>query len=141
MKREIASKLSELEKYARLLNGYSGCSVKELGNDLTLRGAVERYMQVAIEIVIEIGEMIIAGEGLRKPETYREVIEILGEGGVLEAGFAIKFAPAAGFRNILVHRYGDIDVGELHRHLRSDIKDFDTFARQVSSYLKKRGSW
>ncbi|HPQ05458.1 MAG TPA: DUF86 domain-containing protein [Methanothermobacter sp.] len=32
-----------------------------------------------------------------------EVIEILGEIGILPRDFADKFAPAAGFRNILVH--------------------------------------
>jgi uncharacterized protein YutE (UPF0331/DUF86 family) len=95
-------------------------------------------MQVAIEIVIETGEMIIAREGFRKPETNREVIEILGERGILDRKFAAKFAPAAGFRNILVHRYGEIDLDELHSHLRHDTKDFDAFARQVAAYLRKK---
>jgi uncharacterized protein YutE (UPF0331/DUF86 family) len=138
MKAEIVAKLRELEKYARLLEKYKGHDVKDLESDLTLRGAVERYMQLSIEIVIEIGEMIIASEGFRKPETYREVIEILGEEGVLSKGFSKRFAPAAGFRNILVHRYGEIELQELYNHLQKDIRDFDEFARQVSVFLNKK---
>lgn len=139
MKPELAGKLADLKRHVKILEGYSKRTKKELESNITLRGAVERYMQVAIEIVIEIGEMIIAGECFRKPETYREVIEILGEQGVLEKGFAERFAPAAGFRNILIHRYGDIDIDELYSHLRNDIKDFDTFARQVADYAKGKG--
>lgn len=136
MKAEIEAKLRDLKKYVQLLETYRKESRKSLEKDLTLRGAVERYMQLAIEIVIEIGEMIIAKEGFKKPETYREVIEILGKEGVLQKAFAKKLAPSAGFRNILIHRYGEIKTDELYSHLQKDIKDFDTFARQISKYLK-----
>jgi len=138
MKLEIETKLRELKRYAQLLKGYQKHSKKELETDLTLRGAVERYMQLAIEIVIEIGEMIIAEEGLSKPETYREVMEILGKNRVLQPAFAKRLAPAAGFRNILIHRYGELDLNELYRHLQEDVSDFDTFAMQISKYLSKR---
>jgi uncharacterized protein YutE (UPF0331/DUF86 family) len=135
---EISSKLKYLERYVQLLKGYKKFGINELEKDMTLRGAVERYMQLAIEIVVEIGEMIIAGEGFEKPETYREVIDILGKKGVLEPGFAKKFAPAAGFRNILVHRYEEVDMEELYEHLQKDVQDFDIFARQISAYLSRK---
>jgi len=138
MKVEIETKLRELKKYAQLLKTYQKHNKKKLKTDMTIRGAVERYMQLAIEIVIEIGEMIIAKDGFRKPETYREVIEILGKNHVLQSVFAKKLAPAAGFRNILIHRYGELDLNELYRHLQEDVTDFDTFARQISKYLSQR---
>lgn len=138
MKSEVTSKLKDLEIYVKLLKGYSRHDIKEIESDLTLRGAVERYLQLAIETTIEISEMIIAHEGYKKPETYREVIEILGKEGVLKKPFAKGFALAAGFRNILVHRYDEIDLEELYRHLQKDIKDFDEFARQISSFLNKK---
>jgi uncharacterized protein YutE (UPF0331/DUF86 family) len=137
MKLEIEAKLRDLKKYVQLLETYRKESKGKLEKDATLRGAVERYMQLAIEIVIEIGEMIIAKEGFKKPETYREVIEILGMEGVLQRAFAKRLAPSAGFRNILIHRYGEIDIHELYSHLQKDIKDFDTFARQIAKYLSR----
>jgi len=138
MKLEIETKLRELKKYAQLLRDYQKHSKKELKTDMTVRGAVERYMQLAIEIVIEIGEMIIAEKCFKKPETYREVIEILGKNNVLRHTFAKKLAPAAGFRNILIHRYGKLDLNELYRHLQEDVNDFDIFIRQISKYLSKK---
>jgi len=44
--------------------------------------------------VLDIGEIIISMEELRKPEEYKEVIEILGEADILPKEFAKKFAPS-----------------------------------------------
>ncbi len=65
----------------------------------------QKYLEVALESCIFIGERIIAAQGLRKPDTYKEVIEIVGEQGILPVPFAARFAEAVNLRNILVRRY------------------------------------
>ena len=134
---ELLSKLNKLEEYTGLLKGYRKHTITEISEDVTLRGAIERYMQLAIETVLEIGEMIISNKGFRKPETYKEIIQVLGNNNVIKKEFSRRFASVAGFRNILVHRYDDIDMDELYSHLQKDVKDFDTFAKQVSDYMRK----
>ena len=136
MKREILSKIDMLKKYVDLLKNYKYASVKDLEKDPTLRGAVERYLQVAIECCLDIGEMIISVKGFKKPESYREVIEILGKEGVLPKEFANKFAPAASFRNILVHAYAEVDVEKLYEFLQENVEDFEIFARYIAEYLE-----
>lgn len=136
MIKEIHAKLKNLEGYVNLLKELKGCSKEELRDDLKLRGAVERYMQISLECVIEICEMIISEKRFGQPEGYREAILILGEEGILPMGFAKKFAPAAGFRNILVHHYAEVDLNKLYKHLQKDLRDFDTFARHIARYLK-----
>lgn len=111
--------------------------MEQLKKDFTLRGAVERYLELALECVIDIGEMIISAEGLRKPEKYREVIEILGERNIIPKDFAERFAPSAGFRNVLVHMYMRIDINKIFFFLQNNLKDFDVFAKYVAGYLKK----
>ncbi len=81
--------------------------------------------------------MIISYLGLRKPETYKEVIEILGEEGILPEGFAERFAEAAKFRNILVHMYAEIDVEMVYEILQNNLEDFDEFARHIARYIEK----
>ena len=137
MKAEISRKLSDLKKYVDFLRGYQKITLQKLRKDHTLRAAVERYMHLSLEIIIEIGEMIIAYKGFRKPARYREIIEILAENKILPKQFAKRFAPAMGFRNILVHRYGELDISRLYSHLKNDTKDFDAFARYVAKYMKK----
>ena len=136
MKREILSKIDMLKKYVDLLKNYKYASVKDLEKDPTLRGAVERSLQVAIECCLDIGEMIISVKGFKKPESYREVIEILGKEGVLPKKFANKFAPAASFRNILVHAYAEVDVEKLYEFLQENVEDFEIFAKYIAEYLE-----
>ena len=89
------------------------------------------------ESVFDIAEMVIAESGLRKPEEYRECIEILGEAGILPAAFTASFAPLAGFRNILVREYAKIDLKEVHRHLQESLDDFERFAGFIAGYLNR----
>ena len=81
--------------------------------------------------------MIISSQGLRKPETYKEVIEILGEEGILPVRFAERFAEAAKFRNILVHMYAEVDVEMVYEILQNNLGDFDEFAKYIARYLEK----
>ena len=70
MKNEILNKLERLREYVKILNSYKNYSFQDINEDFTLRGAIERYLEVSLECCIDIGEMIISSRGLRKPETY-----------------------------------------------------------------------
>ncbi|HHF55860.1 MAG TPA: DUF86 domain-containing protein [Thermoplasmatales archaeon] len=137
MKNEILDKLERLQKYVEILKSYKNYSLEEIEKDYTLRGAIERYLQVAIECCLDIGEMIISFERLKKPETYREIIEILGKANILPEDFARKFIEAVKFRNILVHMYADIDVKIIHEILQEKIDDFNEFAKYIARYLEE----
>ncbi len=137
MNDEIASKLEQLGEYVDILKGYQHFKIEDLKADHTLKGAVERYLEIALECTIDIGEMIISREKLERPETYQEVFLILGEHGILPKDFAIKFAPSAGLRNILVHMYAKIDIGRLYYYLQNNIDDIEQFGKYIAQYLTK----
>ncbi len=137
MNDEIASKLEQLGEYVDILKGYQHFKIEDLQADHTLKGAVERYLEIALECTIDIGEMIISREKLERPETYQEVFLILGEHGILPEDFAVKFAPSAGLRNILVHMYTKIDIGRLYYYLQNNIDDIEQFGKYIAQYLTK----
>jgi uncharacterized protein YutE (UPF0331/DUF86 family) len=139
MKDEILAKLEMLKGYVEILRGYRGHTLEEVKTNPTLRGAIERYLQVALECTFDVGEMIISLGGFRKPGTYKEVIEVLGEKGVLSEEFVKRFAPAAGFRNILVHMYAEVNVEKVHKFLQENLEDFNDFVKQIAKYLMERG--
>ena len=132
---EINFKLEQLGEYVSALREYQQYDIEEIRNNRTLRGAVERYMEVSLACMIDICEMIISAEKLKRPDTYREVILVLGQHEILPEEFAKKLAPAAGFRNVLVHMYADIDLGKLYSHLQNDIDDLELFAGYIAKYL------
>jgi uncharacterized protein YutE (UPF0331/DUF86 family) len=96
MNDEIATKLEQLREYITILKGYQHHQIEDLQTDHTLKGAVERYLEIALESTIDIGEMIISRENLKRPESYQDVFLILGEHGILPKNFAIKYAPYSG---------------------------------------------
>jgi len=98
------------------------------------RRAVERCLYLAIQTVLDIGGHIVAAEGWGLPGSYREVLEKLGEHGVLARDFALELAPLAGFRSILQHEYVALDIVELDRNARR-LDDFNRFAESVVRYL------
>ena len=137
MRNEILNTLERLQEYVKMLNSYKKHSIHDINEDFTLRGAIERYLEVSLECVLDIGEMVISKEDFRKPETYKEVIEILGDEGILPGGFAERFAEAAKFRNILVHMYAEVDVEMVYEILQNNLGDFDEFAKYIARYLEK----
>ncbi|RLJ01839.1 MAG: DUF86 domain-containing protein [Candidatus Aenigmatarchaeota archaeon] len=137
MKNEIINKLERLREYVKILSSYKKCTPQQIKKDVILRGAIERYLQISLECCIDIGEMIISYEGLRKPETYKEIMEILGEKGIIPKKFAKEFAEAIKFRNLLVHMYERIEVERLCNYLKNNLEDFNKFAKFIANYLKK----
>jgi uncharacterized protein YutE (UPF0331/DUF86 family) len=102
--------------------------------DPYLRDIVERNLEVAAQCCIDISHRIIALEQALKPRDYYEAILRLGELGVLPADFARRLAPIAGFRNILVHEYLQVDWDEVFDHLQH-LDDLERFATLVAQWL------
>ncbi|MFB6294979.1 MAG: DUF86 domain-containing protein, partial [Candidatus Nanohaloarchaea archaeon] len=136
VKQEIESKLERLEQRVSRLREHSDTTLDELEEDNTLRSAIERNFQVALEIVLDTCSMVVSYEELEKPDDYRDMILELGEAGILPDEFAERFEAAAGFRNVLVHQYADVDVERLHGYLTENLDDFDTFAREIAAYAE-----
>lgn len=134
---KILTKLRNMKKYVDFLKSYKDISKEKLNGDYMLRSAIERNFQLALESVLDIGEIIISMKDLEKPEDYKDIIEVLGKENILPKDFAKEFAPAAGFRNILVHKYTDVDIDVLYEHLTKDLKDFDFFAECIAKFIKK----
>jgi len=122
-----------LLKLAPLANKRS----EEFADNPYLRDIVERNLEVAAQACIDIANRIIALEQLEKPSDAHGAIEMLGKVGVLPREFAEKLAPIAGFRNILVHEYLEIDWAEIMKHL-SRLDDLHAFMEYIKRWLKER---
>ena len=97
---------------------------------------IERYFQLACEVVIDIANLLNAEFRFRPANDAKESIIILGEEGVLKKEFANQFAPMAGFRNILVHDYEKIDREIVYQKLKENLKNFKDFHKEILHFLK-----
>jgi len=105
--------------------------------DPILRGAVERYLHLAVESLIDVGMRLCSILRLRRPETYRDVAGILGEAGILDEEDVRKLELWIGFRNILVHGYGHIDLERLLEALQ-EIEELKRIAGKLASFITEK---
>lgn len=134
---KISRKLGFMKRYVDFLKSHRAISAEELEENYELRSAIERNLELALESMLDIGEIIISEKGFEKPEDYKSVMLILGKEGVLPKVFAEKLVPAVGVRNILVHMYTEVDVEKICEFLRGNLGDFNEFAKHIANYLKK----
>lgn len=132
----LKNKLSEIQKYLNILKDYQKKSKDDLLKDQTLRGAVERYLYLLCQSTIDFAEALLSHLNLRTPSTYGEVFEILGEEHIISTDLVFKMKKMTGFRNILTHAYGEINLDILLDVLRKDINDFSTFIVEVKEKQK-----
>lgn len=123
----IESKISSILKYLKILKGYQHFSEGELENDLTLRGAIERYLYLLSQAAIDLAESLIALKDLRRPTTYSEAFHILQEESLISADLTEKLINMARFRNIIAHDYEDLDFGIIYDILQNHLQDIDDF--------------
>ncbi len=112
-------------------------SKEEFYQDEYLQDIVERNLEVAIQSCIDIANRIISLDELEKPKDYYGSIIKLGEENILTYNFAQKFAPIAGFRNILIHEYLDIDWDEVYKNLQK-MDQFYKFIGYIKKWLSQR---
>jgi len=141
MDEKILFHLKLLKKYIELLNDISKVDFEEYLKNEILKGAAQRYLQVAIETCINIGSRIISieqtkGKSIKTPETYADIFLTLTQLGIINDEFSTRLSQMARFRNKLVHLYWEIDDNLVYKFLKENIKDFEEYICCIKKYLQ-----
>lgn len=123
--------MQRLDGYLKSLRQLQRISLEEYLADENIQAIVERRLQLAIQICLDIANYLIAHLRLPAPEELPNVFDILGREGIIPADLAHRMVGMVRFRNILVHNYLEIDARRVYRHLSEDLDDFDRFARVI----------
>jgi len=130
--------LLALDEALQVLRHHQGRSVEDLVSNQEERWIVERGLQLCAQNALDVATHFAASTG-RDVSDYAAAIDRLAEMGILPHDFAARFRGVAGFRNIVVHGYLDIDIALLHRLLNDHLDDFAAFARHIEEYLSPPG--
>lgn len=131
----IRRRLKHLIDAVAVLDEYRGLSIEDLTANVKTMWVVERGLQLCVQVVLDVAAHIVASTGASLGDGYRDHILALGELNVLPAEFAARIAPMAGFRNILVYDYLEVDAIEVHRALTERLDDLLQFARLIEQYV------
>jgi len=136
-KEVVCAKLAQLRERQQHLTQLAAEPRQGFLADPVKIGAAERMLQVSIEVCLDIGHHLIAGLGLPRPTEYRDVFRILGQEGILPLELTTRLERMAAFRNRLVHVYAAIDPAQVYDYLQRDRADFDEFARQIATAVRR----
>ena len=116
------------------LRRHSGTTTGQLCDNSDLRWLVERGLQLCAQNALDIATHLASSAGLDAPD-YATAIDCLAEMGALPDDFALHFRNVAGFRNVLVHGYLDVDLDVIAQLLGRQLDDFETFAHHIERWL------
>ena len=85
------------------------------------------HLWQAVQVVIDLAVSACVRLGLGSPPTYGDAFRRLAAAGVLDDALAARLAAAAGFRNLVVHAYADLDLTRVHTIAASGPADLRAF--------------
>lgn len=135
-KNMILSKLDELNSYLMELEEVAPKNFEEYVGSIEKKRACERLLHILIECVIDICTLMVKGLRLGLPSGEEDLFEKLEKRKIITKEMKGKLKTMRGFRNILVHRYGEVD-DELVFDSLKNVDDFRQFREEVISVLRK----
>ena len=130
----LVSCIRELSETLDDWKRYQGITLEQFRSDRDSRNMVLHAMLVSIQSSIDIATEIIAIKGLRRPQSYRDTFGILAEEGILSLDLARPLSDLAGFRNVLVHIYWDLDLVQVYGILQRDLPLLKEFLSVMKTF-------
>ncbi len=133
-KQRVRDKLINLEEYIYDLDEYSDLKLEELRSDKILLRYLERTLQMTIESMLVIGYYILSDERLGNPVSHKTAMKILAENNIIKENID-NYIKMIQFRNILIHKYQNVNYDMLLSFIRNNITDIKNILKWYKEYL------
>ena len=133
----IKERIRKTEEVVAELKQLRNLPKQDFLKDKTAQYASMYAMVVGIEAICDIGNHILSKYFNEAAETYRDIILLLGERGVIPKDFSQESAQMADFRNILIHLYLKIEMEEVYKNLQKAPEEFTKFSQFFLEFLEK----
>jgi uncharacterized protein YutE (UPF0331/DUF86 family) len=129
------ARLERLEELIERLEGVRKKGEDAYLGDAELRAMTERWLEIAIQVCIDLGTQVVMEQSAPAPSNYADIFKTLGQKGLLSEELAGRLGNAARQRNLLVHLYMEVDDRAVFASLAflDDLRKFAVFAEgQIS---------
>lgn len=129
----VAKRLAQIETCIHDLQTLA--RPEQMRKDVREERFIEHTLQIAIQAALDVAAHIVADEHLGEARTNRELFDLLESHGWIPGELATELGRMAGFRNIIVHGYGDVDLDIVEEIVRSHLGDLLRFVQVVRGRL------
>ena len=102
-----------------------------------IKDGLYEQVEYGIELVIDVFSMINSDLNLGFPENEDHIIDHIERANVFDKKIIDLVKEMKGFRNILVHKYGEIDDSKAYENIKEGLKDFETIVAELEKFLEK----
>ncbi len=131
----IRRRLQKLDGYLEILRELQRYSCEAFLADPERYGSTERFLQLAIETLIDMGNHVIAQSAMGSVDSYRDIPALFAQHGYIDQATMEKWIKMIGFRNVLVHEYVELDRETVYRVLQHDLEDIAELRRTFAQFL------
>ncbi len=105
----LLRKLQKMQEYLDEIGSYSELTWSDYLGNKQIRRAVERLIQLIVDVAVDINTHSIVDAGGSPPDNAYDSFIKAAEFNIIDEELAKEIAPSTGERNILVHDYEAID--------------------------------
>ena len=99
---------------------------------LEIEEMIHLNLFAAVQACLDLASHVVSSEGYGVPGTLAESFTLLEKQGLIDPKLAERLRRMAGFRNIFVHRYAEIDRAAIDRIVRNNLDDLRRFAAVIA---------
>lgn len=137
-KKTIHEKLFKLQESVKILEELRAEGYEAFFTDRKNQDVATLNLFVSIEMITDIGNHIITEVFQKQAKTYKEIISLLAETGVIPSAFAKENEDMTKFRNLVAHDYDKITPEGIYENLQKAPDVFRTFAKYFVEFMEKQ---
>jgi uncharacterized protein YutE (UPF0331/DUF86 family) len=136
-KEVIQTRISYIEDSLKSLGRFKGISYKEFHSNSDNFRIAFYDLHRALEAVMEIGSHILSRIPGARPTSYKDIPRLLEKHKIIPGDSATnQLEKMAGYRNRMVHFYGEITEEEIYNIIQQELEDFHTFLAHINEILR-----
>lgn len=133
----IKNKMADIQGYFEELQVILKEETENIVSDKLKLRSLERLFQLIVDTSLDINTHIISGSDIKVPDDYQSTFNILAENDVLPMDFALKIAPSVGLRNLVVHKYGRVDLDKMVEDIKKGVDQYLEYLKYLDNFLSK----
>lgn len=137
-KERILSRLDLLNGYLQDLDQHVPKNSKEYSVNIEKKRFVERTLQLSIEVCIDLCALLVKELKLGLPSEEEGVFDKLMLRKIISLSTKNKLSGMKSFRNVLIHKYVEINDRLVYENATKNLKDFRDFQKEILKFVKKR---
>jgi uncharacterized protein YutE (UPF0331/DUF86 family) len=133
-RRVVSQKIDNLINCLNRLDSRMPNTAKELTDNYDIQDIASVNLERAIQSCIAVAAHLLGDyDDVRAMTSASLFFELAGK-GIINEDTADRLSKSVGFRNLLVHRYTDIDWARVYGYLTGELSVFKQYVKQIGKF-------